>query len=452
MSRIDYNKKSKTRNYRARSGRELKNTLQTLERKREQSRTLTLSLFVGLALVAMIGMIILLTKGTAERPNLEFVNIGSIEHNEPATALIVREEQLLYAPISGRVTKSAEEGGKVRKQGMVATVIEEESAPKLEELYAIEDEIAVRQNQLVRQGNYKDINLLYSQSEADLSGILRNIRRDVADNNLSEILDRQAEADRVLAERKASLLNTDLSSPELDQLMAQRSAIQEILSASSQPIYTPEAGTISYATDGLEETLDFAAAEQITPEQLREYLEQPDTMPLSEQTIEAGEPVARLVTDIRQYLIVRLPNLKTTYFDQNRRTKVQFRLAGENVVIQDCIIDRIVADGDGTMLVLRTDREVGALLDRRIVEGSLRTSYVSGLKVPKDAIIRNTDDASLGSVMAVQRGYTARVPIRILETDRTHSIIESVTGDNTLIEGSIIVVNPDSVEEGEFVE
>ncbi|MGI6546253.1 MAG: HlyD family efflux transporter periplasmic adaptor subunit [Fastidiosipilaceae bacterium] len=441
-----------TSRYKVKNGVELKRKLNHIERERERSRTITLSVLVGLALIAMIGMIVLLTGGRTERPQLEFINRGVIERSEAATALIVREETLLVTPADGTLNKTIEEGGRVRKNGRICAVTSSLMEDKLQELYGVEDEIALRQNQLMRLGDYKDVSAVYNQSEAELSAILNALRGDAASNQLEDFLPYQVATDLILTDRKTALLNTDLRSEELRTLIDKRAELLSELEEASESIYAPAAGIISYMTDGLEDELDFENAQNMTVDELSDYLRSPDKLYPLGREIEEGQPAARLITNIRQYLIVWAPNLKSTYFDQNQKSALDFRLDNEGYVIEDCVIDRIVPDGEGTMIVLRTDRQMNELQDRRVVTGSLRTSFVKGLKVPKDAVIKNAQDSSLGWIMVGRQGYTVRVPIRILDSDRTHSIIEVTDPKDPIIEGTIVVVNPEHVKEGEPID
>lgn len=438
--------------YKVKNGVELKRRLNHIERERERSRTITLSVLVGLALIAMIGMIVLLTGGRTERPQPEFINRGVIERSEAATALIVREETLLVTSADGTLNKTIEEGGRVRKNGQVCAVTSARMEDKLQELYGVEDEIALRQNQLMRLGDYKDVSAVYNQSEAELNVMLKALRADAASNQLEDLLPYQVATDLILTDRKTALLNTDLQSGELRTLIDKRAELLSELTEASESIYAPTAGIISYMTDGLEDELDFENAQNMTVDELSDYLLTPDKMYPLGREVEEGQPVARLITNIRQYLIVWAPNLKSTYFDQNIKTALDFRLDNEDFMIEDCVIERIVPNGEGTMIVLRTDRQMNELQDRRVVTGSLRTSYVKGLKVPKDAVIKNTQDSSLGWIMVGRQGYTVRVPIRILDSDRTHSIIEEADPKDPIIEGTIVVVNPENVKEGEPID
>jgi hypothetical protein len=451
MRRDDLPDRPKTRRYRAKNKAELEHKLSVLERRRERSRTITVSVLVGLALVAMIAMVVLLTREGAERPQLEFINQGVVERSEAATALIVREEMLLPAPADGTLNRTIQEGHRVDKDGLICAVTPPELAERLQELYEVEDAIAVRQNRLVRRGDYKEINAIYRQSERELDSVLRALRSETARNHLQDLTQQQAVVDLLLSERKSALLDFDLQDAEIQALIRKRAELLEDIRSASRSIQAPRSGLVSYISDGLEEELTFEAARNLTPAELDDYLQRADLMRPLSQDGEAGQPAVRLVTDIRQYLVVKAPHLKAAYFDQNPRTSLEFRLDHENLVIGPCIIDRIIPDGEGTMLVLRTDKEMNELLDQRTITGSLRTSLVRGLKVPKDAVMRNAEDASLGWIMVVRRGYSARVPIRILDSDRTHSIIETTDENNIIMEGSIIIVNPQRVKEGEPV-
>ena len=127
-------------------------------------------------------------------------------------------------------------------------------------------------------------------------------------------------------------------------------------------------------------------------------------------------------------------------------------LPKDGIKIENCVVLRSEQQDKNTFLVLKTDRKVEWLADRRSIDAVLTYRKSAGMKVPYSALFELDEDTAEGSIMLVAGGYTRNSRVKIVDRNAEFAIIEAVEDQQYKPEVSaVLVLNPTAIEAGEFI-
>lgn len=437
--------------YRVASQTEMKRRLRDMARRRARVRTVTMAVIVSAALFIMAVLIAVVMGRGREKPQYAFINTGRVEQTAHVRGIVVREEYVLPAPAAGLVTPAVRDGYRVDKYGVILKLTDAGMAPVLTQLADLENQILARRLVLQQSGQTDPaVTHIYDLTSRQMETVVRGMRRESGANLLRDMGALQSGADILLADRSRLLGALPASDAELSALAAQKEELSAALDANAQTVTAPESGLVAYSSDGLEDQLNFEAAQVMTSERLNDYLQSERTMAPLSGSVEPSEPVCRVISDFRQYLVLSVTGVRADAFEDPLQ-KFQVRISDLEVVLDNCLVDRAVDTETGCLLVLRTDDQLEALLDRRKVEGSLILDVRSGIMVPKSAMLLQRPDADVGRIRLLDKGFIREVAVKLLYSDRDAYMIEPLNEDEAVFEGNIVVINPETVKAGDSV-
>ncbi|MGQ9778753.1 MAG: HlyD family efflux transporter periplasmic adaptor subunit [Bacillota bacterium] len=186
-------------------------------------------------------------------------------------------------------------------------------------------------------------------------------------------------------------------------------------------ILAPAAGLLSYAFDGLE---GWSPARVLAaPEEAYRAGQKSRTRPTAKGSLHRGEPLARLVDDERQYLV--LP------FSGERPPE-----AGKSLTIRtgDLTVPVVVAAASQqkkrVWLVLETGWFPPDWLDRRRITGELVLNRTSGTVVPLRYLFRRGQETG---VLVLRRGRTVFRPVKVIASDRERAVVADLAPGTLLM-------------------
>jgi len=426
-----------------------KERLARIERRKARARNLRI--FIAFFAITALTLLLITTilRKNQPAPRFQFIQPGRIVRTVEATALIVRDETVLSAQEEGQWKPLAAEGIRVSANDRIAMVIRPGMESTITELENCEQQIAQIQLELIEQGDAPAAQAVYEEVNGDIAGIVRLLRKDAAGGILGNIGQYASSLELLIEARESRLQEIDFKDARLEQLASQREYLSSILGENAGAVYATAPGIVSYRTDGMENKLNETALENLTPETLASLLtESAGFVPVG-TTVSAGSPVARISNGLIQYLVFFAQDAEPDWFEVGGRHTVQ--VVSEGIDIEECYVKSVSQAHNGALVVLQTDRQVARLFDRRAADCSvtLPARTVEGLQVPIGALLEQ-DGTSY--IMLNESGFARRTAVRVLDRDRTRAIIEP-TEDNpyALKASSIVIVNPESVEEGEKV-
>ncbi len=394
-------------------------------------------------------LILNILRKSSPNPQFQFIQNGSIVHAVEASALIVRDEAVLTAPVDGAVKPLTSEGIRVSANNQIAMVIKPGMESTIADLENCEQQITEIQMELMDQGNAAAAKAVYDEADAEIASLVRLVRKDSADGILTNTGLYASSLDLLIEGRENRMMTVGFKDARLDQLASQRAYYSALLGENAGTITSPSPGIVSYRLDGLEDKLTPATLPKITLEQYRSYLASLKGYASVPSPVAAGVPIARISNGLVQYLVIFVDKASTAWFEPGSLHSVS--ITGEGIVLEDCVVVSAAAAESGVFLTLSSDRQVARLFDRRAVGCSITVPSltVSGLKLPARAITREDGTAW---IMVIHSGFARKAEVRILDEDRSHAVVE-VVGDNPygVKASTIVIVNPESVTEGEQV-
>jgi hypothetical protein len=424
--------------------------LAQIERRKARNRALSLTMLVMLIMLLTVVAIILVMRQAKPRPRFVFIQSGEITHKIRANGLIARDEQLFHAPGDGTLKPLASEGSRAAKGQKLAMIIPAGREEDLKTLQKVEKDIVDLQNELMQSGKGAGARAIYDESSVSLAAVINLIRNDANRSNLSNILAYQTALTLILDQRTARLMDIDFQDARLTELKQTRISLEQSLGLGSGTLICQKPGLVSYKLDGLEAILNTTSLRNLPAGDIRTYLADSQAVLAVNLSVQADSPVLRITAGLYQSLAFILPGVDPKTFPIDSVHTIS--LAHEGVTIGNCRVVRSERVGTDALIVLTTDRRVEWLSDRRLVQADLVLMRTTGLKVPASALIDYDQAQGRATIMLVNNGFTRLCRVHVLDYDRESAIIQGVAGDDVKPEVStILVVNPDSIEAGEFI-
>lgn len=424
--------------------------LMAIERRKSRSRAIGLAIFVMFIMLITVLLIIAVMQQARPKPRFLFITGGQIDHAVRSTGLIMRDEIVMQAPAGGLLKPVAVEGSRVAGNQNLAVVIPENQEQQLLELQKTEKDMVELQLELMNSGREAGARAIYAESNASLLPIINLIRQDASHHIFASLNSYEASIEMILAQRTAKLMTIDFSDARLTELQSLRSRLEMSLGLDSGTIKSETPGLVSYKLDGLEDELNIDYASVITPGELKDLLENREDFVSTGQSVASGQPVLRIVSNIRQRLVFLLAN--TREFELILDQHYDLYIPSEGVTIPSCRLIRSEQSGEELLVVFQTDRLVERFSDRRILEAEIIKASTSGLKIPVTSLLNYDEARGKAEIMIVSGGFTRISKVRVLDTDRETAIVESWPDESLQIgESTLLVVNPQSIEEGEYI-
>ena len=356
---------------------------------------------------------------------------GAVEKVVKGRAVLLRDEQVFVAPLSGLLKGLVREGERVR----VGTPVVEISNPATSQL--LEKELKQIEGQLARL--QQDSGAEMSRLEKEVEDIDRLLKTRA--EALKQAVDRrQAERSRQLEEeirslnaRKGDLMEKLQPLREARDEMLRRKADREaLLEKQTYPMTSPLAGVVSFGIDGWEETLRPAGLSDLKPDHL------PARNPAASGPIERGrvtaaEPVFKIIDNLKVTLAVVLPAVDAAAVARLREVRLRFpQLQGQMVEARVSDLGR--EDDRGQAVVsLVTGQYLDGFTSWRVLDAEVVLESTEGIVLPGRALVKREGRDGV-YIIRDQRPYWKEVKVRA--TGDRQVVVEGLTA------GTVVVTNP----------
>lgn len=424
--------------------------LAQIERRKARNRAFSLTILVLLIMVVTVFAIILVMRQAKPRPRFIFIQSGTLAHTVTLPALIARDEQLFNAPSDGLLKPLATEGSRAAKGQKLALIIPEGKEAELRDLQKCEKDIVDLQIELMQQGKGAGARAIYDESAASLDAVISLVRSDLTRKDLGNISAYQTALSIILEQRTARLMTIDFQDARLTALKQTQATLEQALGIDAATLVCQKPGIVSYKLDGLESELTNASVMTLPADTIRQMIEGSQSVLSVSQKTEKDKPVLRVSSSLYQSLSFIVPGNQTALFPVD--SVHTLTIADGGLTIDACQVVRAEKTGTDTLVVFRTDRRLEWLSDRRIVRTELTLSATTGLKVPYAALVAHDTELGQASMMIVVRGVARSCNVQVIDYDRDHAIIRPIETELYQPDVStILVVNPSSIEAGEFI-
>lgn len=389
---------------------------------------------------AALGLVLAFGAATSRRAAapLELVSWGTVEERVAVKALVIRREQVEVAPISGRLTRLAAEGGGVAAGDPVVELVNPEARAFLASRAAGVKE-AWAQFQKEKEGELQAAVQRVAELQAAVDGSLATLRRAATAADEKGLQQAWEGLDQVSAKLAAAQGTLSRLERERADLLSQKARLGSLEREAAVRLTASAGGLVFYRVDGLEPLL--------RPDRLAEadlsLVDHPPPLlsPASDRVL-AGQPLFKVVDAEYAVLAFRLAEADAAAL--LRRREVRFRVGAATEAAagaagglrQDELAGRILflgpPDPGGSRAVFVRLQSLldGRLALDRVVQGAVLLKTAQGPRVPVAALAADPGSPVPGEttrgVYLAEGGKARWVPVEVEASDGTWAVVQGV--------------------------
>ena len=315
---------------------------------------------------------------------IETVDYGTIDLPNSFNGLAVRDEYVVLSDVTGVPTFNYGEGDKVKKDSVIVSVSESETANSAKDkLNSIDESIIETQKNRLDLSKYKDE---IDRAESNIDEAVSSAARNIAGGNMNSVYTMRS-AVQTQMDLRTEIWVKENSEGSDSSLSEERKSYQSKLDSSTHSFKASESGILVLSCDGLEEQFTPDTLDNITQKDIKDgaainYLSKTTA-------VASGEPIFKIVRSNTWYI--------GSFIDASIASQWQ---AGDTKVIRafvdkseknvDVTINSITEKEGSLFVVFSCNRNVQDFLSARTFEFYISDSSYIGLKVPNTAIIEKT--------------------------------------------------------------
>lgn len=423
--------------------------LEAIEKKRTRVRSIVLVLSVVLVMALTIGVVNLLLQRKTSNPSLQFLMSDRVDESFEVRGIIVRDETMYSAGLSGIIRPLKPEATKVAKAENVAMVLSPAMQDTYEQWKEVVSEISKRRLELIAQGQGQGSSQIFSETDVRMIPLINDLRKASSFGTVKNVDSVQNSVDALVYSRNLKLDTITFQDPTLDELHKKLEALDLVLQKQAVYLRTDSSGYISYMSDGLESILTPTSLSSLNESNINKILSDGENYKPISESVKLVAPAYRLSKGSGQTLVLLVKDLPTSFFEIGEGARhISVYLPRENLTIADCIVRSISEASEGTILSVTTSSQVENLIDRRIIEGRIIVDSTYGYKVPNAVLLNYRPSTRRAQLMIVSQGVTKLVEVNVSAQNDRFSVVQDLEGNTFLSEGTIYVENPQDVKEG----
>lgn len=332
---------------------------------------------------------------------------GEVRITEQAGGVVVRIEEAVKAPISGKIAYIAPENVRVP----VGTKVLEIRRDR------VDDETLARYNEInqrIQALGGLDSEAPPADTSDDAMKYLSSIGRLIHEGSLLAVY---YEKERLVRELSRSTALAS-SANELQQLLQEKDKIEKDMDGGVKAEYAQFPAVPVYAVDGYEDVLTAESIKEINPAELNP----PDVTRIDlNKGVEAGDTVLKLIDNRKWYIVSRLSSGFGGDIKENKNVSIQFP-GVDNVTVKGRVIGSKTTDEE-TIVYIEIKDYVPGIFEQRFVDIILIKERYSGFAVPQKTIIEKDGGTE---IMVLQEGKVRSKKVAVKGSDGNNAIIESV--------------------------
>ena len=386
---------------------------------KKNMKKVTIDYIIGLAILEyFVYSIIQLIK---QPTDVFVIENGSLSQEENAVGYVIRDETVVQ--------------GNNYKNGMIQIKAEGERVAKGDSIFRYYSNNEETLTKKIQELDIKIQEAMESENQTNLFSSDMKVLESQIQQQLIELA--QLKDVQKIEEYKKDINNKILrkakiagelspSGSYIRKLIEERSSYENSLNSGAEYVTAPESGIVSYRVDGLEEVL--------TPESFstlnKKFLE--DLNLRTGEIVATSEESGKIINNFEAYIATNLESQKAK--EAVVGDKVTLRLSNSEEIPAE--IAYIIEEDNSKLIIFKVSNGLDLLANyRKITFDVIWWSY-SGLKVPNDALIKET--AKEGSKLAGQdiyyivrnrMGYTDKILVKVLKQNESYSIITNYTSE-----------------------
>jgi len=414
-------------------------------KKRNKALLIVLLVFVALYVPAFFHWVY------GDKTEIAVLTQGSIEETIEAEGLIIREEEVINSPFTGRCVINIPQGEKAAAGEAIATLLKDSSVGAMENLRNKDLEILKAKNEKAKAQEIFSEDI--SKVDNDITSKLKLMVLDESHGNSEEAWLLRQDIDKLI-EKKADILGgTGSSDAKVQQLVNERNQLQSLVNSYTKQVYANVPGIVSYAVDGLESALFVDKISELTIEKFNSLKPQTKEIKGNAIPVEQNKPLFKLLKGLEQYITVVLPVNETSGYEVGKTTK-KLRVMQINKIFEG-VVYHISSQEDGKVLVtFKMDKGVNDTSLYRKVNIEIVEKAGTGLKIPVKSLIDYDKVNGTARVMFLKANYATSKEVDVVEANDEYALIATPKGstNGTIALYDNYLVNPQNIQEGQLIE
>ena len=357
-------------------------------------------------------LIFFLNKDSLKKKTTYTVVNGTIERAQETNLYVLKNESLVDYDKTQSVTAIVDQGKRTSKNEAIATYKSDSYDDYQNKISQIDKQI---------QTLVKDLPPTYS---ADISNIDSEILKYATQvQNTTSYLKMQEYKTKLdgLAYKKITVLaNSTPDSSAIRELVNKRKDLVSKSKESSNTIWAPISGLVTYKIDGLENIYDFANIKEYGVDEFEDIISKYDGTINSEFGIKV----------VDNYDIYFLIKTKRSDDDQyiKEGTSYNIRISDlENKNIRANLVKNIQTD-EYNYSLFELDNEIDDVIDYRKLSCEIIWNTFSGMAIPMNAIYTN-EEKRYSYVLMVYGTEYVEIPIKVLQSSDSIAIVDNLSQD-----------------------
>ena len=367
------------------------------------------------------------------------VSNEKIEEYITTKGLLVRDEYIINSTMTGNIEAYFKEGDKVKNLDKVAYVynnnIDEANFKELESLEKEVIQIEEGQSSIIK---------------ADVDKVNKEIEKN-KDNIQTKLIQGKLGISKEVVELeehikdKNKLLKSDLNSKPIINKKEEINKLNNKIEKNSDILQTNKSGIISYKFDGNESKYNIGNISELTIDDI-EYTENEYIDILNEGVIKHGQPIARIINNIKQYLAIVVEENEIMNFKENNSVIIRDKNNQINAKVHN-----IYTKNDKNVVVFEISEQNIEINDTRVAEFDIIYKSIEGIKIPKSSIVKK--DNVEGVYIVSETGSAKFIEIKGTSYENEEFIVidyykNEIEGVKTIDIYDEIILEPKKVKNG----
>lgn len=367
------------------------------------------------------------------------VSNEKIEEYITTKGLLIRDEYIINSTMTGNIEAYFKEGDKVKNLDKVAYVyndnIDEENFKELESLEKEVIQIEEGQSSIIK---------------ADVDKVNKKIEKN-KDNIQTKLIQGKLGISKEVVELeehikdKNKLLKSDLNSKPIINKKEEINKLNNKIEKNSDILQTNKSGIISYKFDGNESKYNIDNISELNIDDI-EYTENEYIDILNEGVIKHGQPIARIINNIKQYLAIVVEENEIMNFEENNSVIIRDKNNQINAKVHN-----IYTKNDKNVVVLEISEQNIEINDTRVAEFDIIYKSIEGIKIPKSSIVKK--DNVEGVYIVSETGSAKFIEIKGTSYENEEFIVidyykNEIEGVKTIDIYDEIILEPKKVKNG----
>ena len=367
------------------------------------------------------------------------VSNEKIEEYITTKGLLIRDEYIINSTMTGNIEAYFKEGDKVKNLDKVAYVynnnIDEANFKELESLEKEVIQIEEGQSSIIK---------------ADVDKVNKKIEKN-KDNIQTKLIQGKLGISKEVVELeehikdKNKLLKSDLNSKPIINKKEEINKLNNKIEKNSDILQTNKSGIISYKFDGNESKYNIDNISELNIDDI-EYTENEYIDILNEGVIKHGQPIARIINNIKQYLAIVVEENEIMNFKENNSVIIRDKNNQINAKVHN-----IYTKKDKNVVVFEISEQNIEINDTRVAEFDIIYKSIEGIKIPKSSIVKK--DNVEGVYIVSETGSAKFIEIKGTSYENEEFIVidyykNEIEGVKTIDIYDEIILEPKKVKNG----